>query len=57
MKHNTMKVVLSLCLTIKNQKQEQNHPERVLFLFLWCYNTILKIIIQNIQRTIAWGLE
>ena len=56
MKHNTMKVVLSLCLTIKNQKQEQN-PERVLFLFLWCYNTILKIIIQNIQRTIAWGLE
>ena len=56
MKHNTMKVVLSLCLTIKNQKQEQN-PERVLFLFLWCYNTIPKIIIQNIQRTIAWGLE
>ena len=25
MKHNTMKVVLSLCLTIKNQKQEQKY--------------------------------
>ena len=46
MKHNTMKVVLSLCLTIKNQNQEQN-PERVLFLFQRCYNTALKIITDN----------